>query len=250
MLEAVDVSKRFVLHHNRTRTIRERVDRFFSASKGDRPKNEEFWALRDVNLKVARGDAIGLVGENGSGKTTLLRLFARTLEPTHGAIHVRGSVAAVIELGLGFHPELTGEQNIYLNASLFGFKKSQIASMFAEIVDFSELEGFIDVPIKAYSSGMQARLAISIAFQLRPETLLLDEVLAVGDARFKRRCVERVMELRERGTTIVFVSHSPSQVRRLCDSAAWLDEGRIVSFGKVDHVLDMYDGERKSAVDE
>ncbi len=237
-VEVRDVWQRFLIRHNRNDSLKGKFVGVFH--RRYREWREEFWALRGINLAVEKGEALGLIGPNGSGKSTLLRLIARTLYPTRGEIRVRGRVAPMIEIGIGFHQELTGRENIYLNASLYGLTGSQIDSIYSAIVDFSELKDFIDAPIKNYSTGMHARLGFSIAVHLDPDVLLIDEVLAVGDEHFQRKCLERMLGFRRRGKTIVFVSHSPALVERHCDRACLLNQGTVAAIGEVDEVLDAY----------
>ena len=241
------VSKRFMLHHERARTFQEMVVSVFGlrtlSKKGvalPRPSTEEFWALRDVNFSIYAGEAVGIIGENGSGKSTSLKLISRILEPTSGSVSVRGKVSALLELGSGFHPELTGTENIFLHGSLLGIKQKDMASRYDSIVDFAELREFIDTPLKHYSSGMVMRLGFAVAINVDPTILVTDEVLAVGDEGFQRKCLEHIAELRRRGVTIVFVSHALDAVRSLCQRAIWLDKGVLVADGPAPDVLDRY----------
>jgi ABC-2 type transport system ATP-binding protein len=201
---------------------------------------EELWAMSQVSFAIADREAVGVVGHNGAGKSTLLKVISRILKPTSGQLRVRGRVAPILELGTGFDVELTGRENIFLNALLLGRSRRDIERAIAGIVDFSGLEEFIDVPLRNYSSGMVARLGFAIATAWQPEILILDEVLAVGDAEFARRCEERMAELRAGGATILLVSHSPQQVRELCARCLWLDHGRLRMDGPTDEVLTAY----------
>lgn len=237
-IEARNVWKRFIIRHNRSDSLKERFLGLFH--RRYREQCEPFWALRDISFTVERGEALGLIGPNGSGKSTLLRLIARTLYPTKGEIIVRGRVAPMIDLGAGFHHELTGQENIYLNASLYGLTRREVDRIYNDIVEFSELGEFIDVPVKNYSTGMYARLGFSIAVHLDPDILLIDEVLAVGDERFQQKCLERMMEFRRRGKTIVFVSHSAAAIQRLCDQACLLSHGGIQGIGDIANILELY----------
>ncbi len=205
-----------------------------------RVEYEEFWALRDVSFQVAQGESFGVIGRNGSGKSTLLKVIARVLYPTRGRIITRGKVAPMLELGGGFHPELTGRENVYLNAALLGYTRKQIDELFPAIVDFAEIGKFIDAPIRTYSTGMVARLGFAVATCIRPDILLLDEVLSVGDGRFQQKCLERMFSFRDQGTTIVFVSHSLSTVEAFCQRALWLDSGRGMAVGAVEDVIRQY----------
>ncbi len=224
-LEVVDLSKHFKLYKEKHTSIKEKLIR------GMRSSYEEFWALRDVNIQVEPGETVGLLGHNGSGKSTLLKCMAGILQPTTGKVCLRGSVAALLELGAGFHPDLSGRDNIYLNASLLGLSKRQIDSKFEEIVEFSELSQFIDNQVKFYSSGMQARLGFAVAVNVDPDILLIDEVLAVGDENFQRKCIDRINQFQKAGKTIVFVTHAADSVRQICDKAFVLDHGKVVAFG-------------------
>lgn len=235
VIEFRQVSKYFILQHDRAYTIKERALQVFSNAC---PQQEVFWALKNVSFNVYEHESIGILGGNGSGKSTILRLIAQTLRPTHGEVTVKGQTAPLIELGVGFHPELTGEENVFLNASLYGLTRSEIRSIYNDIVVFSELGSFMDVPVKYYSSGMYMRLGFSIAIHLNPQILLIDEVLAVGDASFQRKCFDRVHRLREEGKTIVLVSHEVQTVRSICDRVLKLDAGQVVAAGSTDEVLD------------
>ena len=224
---AVDrLEKRFNLHTSTNKTLKER----FLSRRSDRP--ESFTALRDISFEVMSGETVGLLGHNGSGKSTLLKCMAGTIRPSSGSVTVEGRLAAMLELGAGFHPDLSGRENVYLNASILGFSKEHIDDLFDEIVDFSELEGFIDSQVKYYSSGMYARLGFAVAVNLEPDVLLVDEVLAVGDEAFQRKCLQRVRVLQERGTTILLVTHSPDQVLQLCSRAIVLDHGELIHDGQ------------------
>ncbi|HNS49565.1 MAG TPA: ABC transporter ATP-binding protein [Anaerolineae bacterium] len=232
------VSKRFTLHRERSRSFQ---DLFLALLRRQSPPSrEDFWALRDVSFSVARGEMLGLVGSNGAGKSTVLKLISRIIEPTSGHIEVNGRLGALLELGTGMHPELTGRENIYLNGAFVGFSRREITRRIDEIITFSEMERFIDVPVKHYSSGMHMRLGFAIAIQFEPELLLVDEVLAVGDQAFQYRCLDRVQRLKRNGVAVLLVTHARETVRELCDRAIWLDEGRIQAEGVVDQVMDAY----------
>ncbi len=228
------VSKRFRLYHERNQTLKAAVLR------GGRAKYEEFWALRDVSLEIEAGKTYGLVGENGSGKSTLLKCIARILRPDEGRIRTKGKMAALLELGSGFHPELSGRENVFLNGSILGLSQRDLTARFDEIVSFAGLERFIDQPVKNYSSGMYVRLGFSIAINVDPDILLVDEVLAVGDAVFQRRCNEKFADFRRAGKTVVIVSHAADAMRTMCDKVAWLQEGRVVSEGRPAEIVDEY----------
>ena len=242
-----NVSKRFTLHHERARSFQDIIVSLFGlrtlSRRGvalPRPAREVFWALRDVNFGIYAGEAIGIIGENGSGKSTTLKLISRILEPTSGSVSVKGKVSALLELGTGFHPELTGRENIFLNGSLLGIPRKEMVERYQAIVDFAELHEFIDTPIKHYSSGMVMRLGFAVAINVDPDILLTDEVLAVGDEAFQRKCLDHIAALRRRGVTIVFVSHALDAVRSLCQRAIWLDHGRVVADGPATEVIDQY----------
>jgi ABC-2 type transport system ATP-binding protein len=224
-IEIAGVSKRFRLHHAKYDSLKERVIHL------GRIPYDDFWALRDIDFEISEGETFGLLGANGSGKSTLLKCIAGILQPTDGHIKTVGRLAALLELGAGFHPELTGRENIFLNASILGLSKRQIAGKFDEIVAFAELETFIDNQVKYYSSGMYIRLGFAVAVNMEPEILLVDEVLAVGDEAFQRKCLDRVRQFQRDGRTIVFVTHSADLVREICDRAAVLDHGLMVGFG-------------------
>jgi ABC-2 type transport system ATP-binding protein len=229
-----DVSKQYRLYHERNQSLKAALMR------RARVKYEEFWALRDVSLDVPEGTTFALIGENGSGKSTLLKCMAHILRPEKGRIQTFGKISALLELGAGFHPELTGRENIFLNGSILGMSKKQLNQRFDEIVGFAGLEHFIDTPVKNYSSGMYVRLGFSVAINVDPEILLIDEVLAVGDAEFQRKCLEKFDDFRAAGKTIVIVSHALESVRNLCDTAAWLEHGQMRRIGNASEVIDDY----------
>jgi lipopolysaccharide transport system ATP-binding protein len=231
------VSKRFTLHHERARSFQELWISFF----GRRGSNsEQFWALQDVSFQVEQGRSFGIVGENGSGKSTALKLIAGILRPTSGSVQVNGRLAALLELGAGFHPDLTGRENVYLNASVLGFSRAEIDRRFDAIVDFAEIERFIDTPLKHYSSGMTVRLGFAIAINSDPDVLITDEVLSVGDEAFQRKCIDRIDDLIRRGKTIILVSHGLDLVRYVCSDAIWLDHGVVRAAGNSLEVIDAY----------
>lgn len=232
-----NVSKKFTLRHERARSFQETALALF---KGRGNSREELWALKDASFAIERGKTLGLIGPNGSGKSTVLKLITRILEPTSGHIVVQGRVSALIELGAGFHPDLTGRENVYLNGSLLGFSRNEMKAKFDKIVEFSELEKFIDVPIKHYSSGMHMRLGFAVAIHVDPDILLIDEILAVGDQAFQNKCLAKIGELKSQGVTILFVSHDLEAVRGLCDQAIWLEGGRVQAEGLTREVVDHY----------
>jgi ABC-type polysaccharide/polyol phosphate transport system ATPase subunit len=232
------VSKRFTLHHDRPRSFQEV---FLSTLRRDkRNASEEFWALRDVSFQIAPGDTVGIIGPNGSGKSTILKLISRIIEPTAGRIQVNGRVGALLELGAGFHPDLTGRENIYLNGSILGLTRAQVRQKLGEIVGFAELTRFVDVPVRHYSSGMYVRLGFSVAVHTDPEILLIDETLAVGDQNFQAKCMEKMAELRRRGVTIVLVSHDLTAVRDFCSHVGWMQGGVLNQFGLAEPVIISY----------
>ena len=231
------VSKRYRLYHEHNQSLKTMIMR------RRRGVYEEFWALRDVSLDVPKGTTFGLIGENGSGKSTLLKCMARILRPDSGHISVVGKVSALLELGAGFHPELSGRENVYLNGSILGMPKRELDRIFDDIVGFAGLERFIDMPVKVYSSGMYVRLGFSIAINVEPDVLLIDEVLAVGDEEFQRRCDSKFAELKRDGRTIVLVSHALDSVRNLCDEVAWLEGGQLKAVGTPGNIVDDYVGD-------
>jgi ABC-type polysaccharide/polyol phosphate transport system ATPase subunit len=236
-IEVRDVSKRFRLYHERNQSVKAAIMR------GGRARYEEFWALDDVSFDVEEGTTFALVGENGSGKSTMLKCLSKILRPDKGTVSVDGKMSALLELGAGFHPELSGRENVFLNGSILGLSKRELERRFDEIVEFAGLERFIDMPVKNYSSGMYVRLGFSVAINVDPDVLLIDEVLAVGDEEFQRKCLERLAELRAAGKTIVVVTHSLMTVRSMCDEAIWLEHGRVRERGKADQVADAYLGQ-------
>ena len=230
-----DVAKRFRLVHERNSTLKATI---FSGFK--RTRFEEFWALDGVSLEVPEGSTFGLIGHNGSGKSTLLKCMARIYRPTRGRIDTVGRVSALLELGAGFHPELSGRENVFLNGSILGMSRREITNRFDSIVEFAGLEKFIDTPVKNYSSGMFVRLGFSVAITVEPDVLLVDEVLAVGDESFQQRCLDKFASLREAGHTVVVVSHGLESMRSLCDQVAWLDHGHLRGVGTPGSVIDEY----------
>jgi lipopolysaccharide transport system ATP-binding protein len=205
------------------------------------PKQEDFWALKDLSLEINQGDRVGIIGRNGAGKSTLLKILSRITEPTCGSIRIRGKVASLLEVGTGFHPELTGRENIFLNGAILGMSKSDIARKFDKIVDFAEVEKFLDTPVKRYSSGMYVRLAFAVAAHLEPDILIVDEVLAVGDSQFQKKCLGKMQDISQgQGRTVLFVSHSIDAIRRLCSQCILLDRGRAMAYGSTESVLAHY----------
>ena len=221
-----DVTKRFKLYKQQAKSVKERFLTF------GRNPHTDFLALDDVSFDVPEGTTVGLLGHNGSGKSTLLKCITGTLRPTSGTIHVRGRMAALLELGAGFHPDLTGRENVYLNGSILGFAHAEIDEIFDDIVEFAELGPFIDNQVKYYSSGMYARLGFAVAVNVDPEVLLIDEVLSVGDEAFQRKCMDRIKQFQRDGRTILLVTHAPDLVRQICDRVAVLDHGTLVTVGE------------------
>lgn len=236
VIEIQDVSVRFNLEQEKTDTIKEYVLKMVQRKL----KFNEFYALRNVSFSVKRGEAVALIGVNGSGKSTMLKVIAGVLQPTIGRARVHGGIAPLIELGAGFDMDLTARENIYLNGAVLGYSRSFIDKNFDEIVAFAELEDFIDVPVKNYSSGMVARLGFAIATQVRADILIVDEILAVGDFMFQQKCYRRMEEMLSGGTTLLFVSHDAEQVKKLCSRAIWLDHGRVMADGRAADVCEEY----------
>ena len=232
------VSKKFVLHHDRPRSFQELMLKAFGRNQNER--KEQFWALRNLDLVVERGETLGVIGPNGAGKSTLLKLITRILQPTTGEIAVDGRLTALLELGSGFHPDLTGRENIFLNGSILGLTARDMRGKLDDIVAFAELERFIDVPLRHYSSGMQVRLGFAVATSLDPDILLIDEVLAVGDEAFQKKCLARTDDFRRAGKTIVFVSHDLESVKRLCSRVLWLQDGLPAGDGPATELVERY----------
>ncbi|MDR7521404.1 MAG: ABC transporter ATP-binding protein [Armatimonadota bacterium] len=237
-IEVRGVWKRFILRHNRVETLKGRVLSLFDPRQ--RERREVFWALQDITLAVEPGETVGVIGPNGSGKSTLLRLIAGTLPATQGDIVVRGRVSPMLEIGVGFHLDLTGRENIYLNGSLLGLSRREVERLYPAIVEFAELEDFIDVPVRNYSSGMHARLGFAIAAHLDPDVLLIDEALSVGDEAFQKKCHDRMDQVRRRGKTVMFVSHNLRAVAALCDRVGLLVHGKMLAVGPPDDVIPRY----------
>ena len=237
MIEVENVSMVFNLATERVDTLKEYVLKLAKHQL----MVQKFYALRDINLEIERGEAVALIGVNGSGKSTLLKVVAGVLHPTTGSVQVCGSIAPMIELGAGFDPELTARENIFLNGAVLGHDHKFMEEHFQSIIDFAELWDFVDVPVKNFSSGMVARLGFAIATEIRADVLIVDEVLAVGDFRFQEKCKKRMAELMSGGTTLLFVSHNTEQVRQLCKKAVWIKKGTIQMIGDVDEVCACYE---------
>ena len=234
MVRVSHLSKRFRLFHERNQSLKQ------SLLNRKRSTYEDFWALRDVTFDVFRGETFGIVGHNGSGKSTMLKCLTRILEPDEGSVAVEGSVSALLELGAGFHPELSGRENVYLNAAILGVSRRHLEERFDDIVAFAGLEQFIDTPVKNYSSGMFVRLGFAVAVNVDPDVLIIDEVLAVGDAEFQAKCSDKITDFRDRGKTIVLVTHSMPDVIRLCGRAAWIDHGTLRAVGTPFEITEAY----------
>jgi ABC-type polysaccharide/polyol phosphate transport system ATPase subunit len=241
-VQAEGLGKRYRLGEGGYVTLREKLDGYLR--RGAVPENgtREVWALRDVDLEIGEGDIVGIIGRNGAGKTTFLKTVARIVRPTTGAVRVRGRVGALLEVGTGFHPELTGRENVLLNGVVLGMSRRDVKRQFDDIVEFAGVERFLDTPLKRYSSGMYLRLAFAVAAHIEPDVLIVDEVLAVGDAEFQRRCLGRMSEFGREGRTILFVSHDTGTVGQLCRSAVWLEQGRVRDAGDAHGVIDSYLG--------
>ncbi|MBM9594004.1 ABC transporter ATP-binding protein [Roseitranquillus sediminis] len=256
VISARGLGKRYLIGHetvDRNQTFRERI----MAGAGGLARNlaktargeqlvqgevEEFWALKDVNFDIRRGDTVGIIGRNGAGKSTLLKILSRITEPTTGRVDIRGRVASLLEVGTGFHPELTGRENIFLNGAILGMSRAEIRRKLDEIIHFAGVEKFLDTPVKRYSSGMRVRLAFSVAAHLEPEILIIDEVLAVGDAEFQSKCLGKMEDVAQQGRTVLFVSHNMAAVSRLCEQAMLLTDGRSAGVGAIDEVFAAYRG--------
>jgi ABC-2 type transport system ATP-binding protein len=229
-IEVVDVSKRFRIYREKPSSLKQRL-------LSGRTRADDFWALRDVSFEVEEGSSLALIGHNGSGKSTMLKVIAGILRPSSGLVRERGRIAGLLELGAGFHQELTGRENVYLNSAFLGLSRRDTDRVYDDIVRFAELEEFMDTAVKFYSSGMLVRLGFAVAVHVDPELILIDEVLAVGDEQFQARCLDRVRTFQREGRTIVFVSHALDQVRSLCDTAVMLDHGQIHAIGNPDDVV-------------
>ena len=236
MITVKDVSMVFNLATERVDTLKEYVLKLAKHQL----MVQKFYALRDINLEIERGEAVALIGVNGSGKSTLLKVIAGVLHPTTGSVQVHGSIAPMIELGAGFDPELTARENIFLNGAVLGHGRKFMEAHFQSIVDFAELWDFVDVPVKNFSSGMVARLGFAIATEVSADVLVVDEILAVGDFRFQQKCKERISQMMENGTTLLFVSHNEDQVKGLCKRAVWLRHGKLMADGTVEEVCNLY----------
>lgn len=251
VIKVENISKLYNLGTISTGTLRDDLAFFMAKLKGKEKEfygmhseSEQIWSLKDVSFDVERGEVLGIIGKNGAGKSTLLKILSRVTAPTTGEVKIKGRVASLLEVGTGFHPELTGRENIFLNGAILGMSKKEIRSKFDEIVDFSGVERFIDTPVKRYSSGMYVRLAFAVAAHLDPDILIVDEVLAVGDADFQKKCLGRMKDVAGQGRTVLFVSHSVLAIKNLCNKALFLDEGKLKYEGDVDKAIILYFGEK------
>lgn len=234
VIEVVDVKKKFRVYFDKGRTLKERL--LFK----NRNRYEERWVLNGISFKLKKGEALGIIGENGCGKSTTLKLLTKIMYPDSGTINIKGRVSSLIELGAGFHPDMSGRENIYTNASIFGLTKKEIDARIQDIIEFSELKQFLDNPVRTYSSGMYMRLAFSVAINVDADVLLIDEILAVGDANFQAKCFDKLRELKTNGVTIVIVTHDSGVIERFCDKALWINEGDLRFNGKAPIVVDEY----------
>lgn len=251
-IQAENLSKRYIIGHQSKEpytTLRESITRktkqFYNKIlhpnlSSNNATIEEFWALRDINFEINKGDRVGIIGRNGAGKSTLLKILSRITEPTSGRFIARGRVAALLEVGTGFHPELTGRENIYLNGAILGMSKADVKRQFDAIVDFSGVEKFLDTPVKRYSSGMYVRLAFAVAAHLEPDILIVDEVLAVGDAEFQKKCLGKMEDVGKEGRTVIFVSHNMGAIRQLCDKGILLEKGSLKSINNINSIIGHY----------
>ena len=243
-----NLGKKYRLRHQKQETyatLRDTITRgikdIFSADKNPKSSTEEFWALRNVNFEINQGDRIGIIGRNGAGKSTLLKILSRVVHPTEGRITMEGKIASLLEVGTGFHPELSGRENIYLNGVILGMTRKEIQKKFDEIVAFSEIDKFLDTPVKRYSSGMFVRLAFSVAVHMEPDILIVDEVLSVGDAQFQKKSAAKMEAIsKDEGRTILFVSHNMPAMANLCPTSIYLEGGTVKTIGKTDDVVNEY----------
>ncbi|MDM8518469.1 ABC transporter ATP-binding protein [Anaerolineales bacterium HSG6] len=235
-----NVSKKFSIQRTRPRFWQERLFGMFKPKPADEETDKSFWVLRDISFEIEQGESISFIGVNGAGKSTLLKLLTHIIRPTTGTIEINGRISALLELGTGFHPDLTGRENIYLNGSILGLKRTEIKRRMDAIIEFAELARFIDVPVRNYSSGMYVRLGFAVAIYTEPEILIVDEVLAVGDVAFQRKCMDQINALKRRGVTIILVTHAMGSVEDMCQRAVWLDKGRIREIGPSESIVRQY----------
>lgn len=237
-IRAEHVWKQFLLRRDRADSVGQLLARMIPGRP--RPRPEPFWALQDVSFEVGEGKGLGVIGSNGSGKSTLLKLLTRTMQPTRGRFESRGKISALIELGAGFHPDFTGRENIVLNTSIFGIRRRETERRMDDIIDFAEIRPFIDTPVKYYSSGMQARLGFAVAIHVDSDILVIDEILAVGDIAFQQKCMERILQMKRSGVSIILVSHDLASVQRLMDQAIWIERGEVRAAGDPADVVEAY----------
>ncbi|MBQ6218258.1 MAG: ABC transporter ATP-binding protein [Methanosphaera sp.] len=237
VIDVKNVSMEFNLNQENTDSLKEFVIRFIKKEL----HFQSFWALNNVSLKIYQGEKVAFIGTNGAGKSTLLKIISGVIKPTKGTVKTRGQIAPLLSLGAGFDPSFTGRENVFLNGSILGHSRAEMEEKFDDIVDFSEIGDFIDSPVKNYSSGMKSRLAFSIATSVNPDILILDEVLSVGDATFRDKCKNRMSNMMEGSSSLIFVSHSIGQVRQMCDKAIWLHKGSVIASGEVNEVCDLYE---------
>ncbi len=243
IIKAEKIGKKYKIGAKKPDTLHESVVNYFRRN----PKENEYWALKNINFEINEGDVLGIIGANGSGKSTLLKILSRTTPPTEGTISIDGKVSALLEVGTGFHPELTGRENIFLNGAILGMTRKEIKNKFDEIVNFADIGKFLDTPVKHYSSGMYVRLAFAIAAYMNPEILIIDEVLAVGDANFQKKCIGKIEAITKSGKTVIFVSHSMQMIETLCNKAVLLEDGKIKQFGRTSTVIEKYYAVNESA---
>ena len=245
VIDIENISKKYILNHqkkNRKESLKDSISNSFKNlfSKKEDEEHEEFWALKNVSFKVEQGDRLGIIGHNGAGKSTLLKVLSRITEPTEGQIKIKGRMASLLEVGTGFHQELTGRENIFLNGAILGMRQEEIKKQFDEIIEFAGVEKFLDTPVKRYSSGMYVRLGFAVAAHLNPEILVIDEVLAVGDADFQKKCLGKMKDLSGSGRTLIFVSHNLTAVQGLCNKGAYMEKGQLLEFGDAGTIVNNY----------
>lgn len=241
VIKAEDVSIRFRMTNDRINTLKE----FVIAFATNRIKFQEFWALKHVSFEVKKGEVLGVIGKNGAGKSTLLKVISGIMKPTNGSVKVYGNVVPMLELGSGFDNDLSGRENVFLNGAILGYQEMFLREKYDEIVEFSGLKDFMEVPLRNYSSGMIVRLAFSVATVVNPEILIVDEILAVGDAEFQEKSRRRMMELMSGGTTVLFVSHTMEQIRGMCHKVLWMEQGQVMGYGNTKEICDQYEGKTK-----
>ena len=239
MIKIENVSMKFNLEIEKDFSMKQAFVNLFTKKK-KKKKNEDFWALKDVSFNIGKGEVVGLIGSNGAGKSTLLKVVSGVMKPTKGKVEVHGVISPMIELGAGFDGNLTARENIYLNGAILGYSKKFLDSKFDEIVEFSELKDFLEVPVKNFSSGMTAKLAFSIATIVNPEILIVDEILSVGDIKFQEKSKKKMMEMIKGGTTVLYVSHSLQSIKELCTKVVWLEHGKVVKMGDTKEICDEY----------